>query len=149
MATVRIKGGDRLTRRLTEMGRNVESAKTLRVGFLENATYPDGTPVALVAAVQEFGSPANNIPARPFFRSMVKDKEGEWPDAIAALLKTNGYDAEKTLNKAGLTIAGQLRDSIVNGKYAPLAPATIRRKGFDRPLVDTGHMLNSVDHEVS
>jgi hypothetical protein len=29
-----------------------------------------------------------------------------------------------------------------------LKPATIRRKGFAKPLVDTGHMLNSIDHEV-
>ena len=29
-----------------------------------------------------------------------------------------------------------------------LAESTIARKGFAKPLVETGHMLNSVDYEV-
>ena len=47
MAT--LKGGDKLEAALREIARKVSKPGKLRVGFLEGATYPDGTPVALVA----------------------------------------------------------------------------------------------------
>jgi hypothetical protein len=146
MATIR--GGKKFEAKLAEMIRLVSRPATLRVGFLENARYPDGTPVAMIAAIQDFGAPSVGIPPRPFFRNMIKNKEGEWPKAIAGVLKANNYDAVKTLEITGAAIAGQLRQSIIDTNSPPLAPSTIRRKGFAKPLVDTGHMLNSVDYEV-
>jgi hypothetical protein len=40
----------------------LSSGDDLKVGFLEGAKYPDGTPVALVAATNEFGGTVK-IPA--------------------------------------------------------------------------------------
>ena len=40
------------------------------------------------------------------------------------------------------------RAHIRNGNWVPNAPATIRRKGSDRPLIDTGQLVNSVEYEV-
>lgn len=145
MATVR--GGAKLDAALRELAAKVAVPATLRVGFLENARYPDGTPVAMIAAINEYGRPPTQ-PPRPFFRNMIRDKQGEWPKAIADLLKANDLDAVKALDLAGAAIAGQLRQSIVDLVSPALAASTIRRKGFDKPLIDTGHMLNSVDHEV-
>ena len=79
---------------------------------------------------------------------MIAKKSPEWPAAVGALLVANDYDVERTLDQAGFAIAGQLRESIQQTNAPPLAESTIRRKGHDKPLVDTGHMLNSVDHEV-
>lgn len=146
MAT--IKGGEAFRRRLEEIRRLLAQPMSLKVGFLENARYPDGTPVGMIAAIQDFGAPRAGIPPRPFFRNMIAKHKDEWPKALAALLKANHYDAEIALDLAGAAIAGQLRQSIVDTNAPPLKPATIRRKGFDKPLVETGHMLNSVDHEV-
>ena len=146
MAT--ISGGEKLEARLRELAQKVSNPGTLRVGFLEGSTYPDGTPVAMVAAIQDYGAPSRNIPPRPFFRNMVAEKKGEWPKAIEDLLIANDYDAKKALEITGEAIAGQLKDSILNGSYVPLKPATVKRKGFDKVLVDTGHMVNSVAYEV-
>jgi hypothetical protein len=146
MAT--ISGGKKLEAALRDLARKVSSGGTLRVGFLEGATYPDGKPVAMIAAIQEFGAPKAGIPPRPFFRNMIDAKSPEWPKAIAGLLKSNGMDSHKALQLAGEAIAGQLRQSIVDTNEPPLKPATIRRKGSEKPLVDTGHMLNSVDYEI-
>lgn len=146
MAT--ISGGQKLDAALREMASKVAVPATLRVGFLENAKYPDGTPVAMVAAIQDYGAPGAGIPPRPFFRNMIADKQREWPKAIGDLLKANDFDAAKALDVAGAAIAGQLRQSIVDLVSPPLAPSTIRRKGFDKPLIDQGIMLNSIDHEV-
>ncbi len=146
MAT--LTGGDKLTARLAELAKSVTKSATLSVGFLEGATYPDGTSVPLVAAVQEFGAPARNIPPRPFFRHMIAEKAESWPDAVAALLETNDYDATQTLMQTGEAIKGQLHQSIVDTNSPPLAPATIKKKGFSKPLIDTGVMINSIDYKV-
>lgn len=144
----KISGGVKLEAALKEIAEKATNASLVRVGFLENATYPDGTPVALVAAVNEFGAPARGIPPRPFFRNMIAAKSGEWPKAIAALLTTNDYDAAVTLGQAGEAVKGQLQQSIVDTNEPPNAPSTIARKGAAKPLVDTGHMLRSIDYEV-
>ena len=143
-----ISGGDKLRAALDKIARKLKSGGTVRVGFLEGATYPDGTSVALVAAINEFGAPSRGQPPRPFFRRMIAAKQGEWPAAIEAGLKANDYDVARTLAQAGEGIAGQLRQSIVDLVDPPLAASTIKAKGSSKPLVDTGHMLNSVEFEV-
>jgi hypothetical protein len=65
------------------------------------------------------------------------------------LLVANGYDATLTLRQTGEAVAGQLRQSIVDTNDPPLAESTIKRKGFDKPLIETGHLFNSVDFEVA
>lgn len=143
-----VSGGDKLEARLKALADKVSNPGTLRVGFLEGATYPDGTPVALIAAVQNFGSPSRGIPPRPFFSNMIAENKDRWGERLSAILKANGMDAKAALELMGAGIAGQLRESIVNTNAPPLAPATIEAKGFEKPLVDTGHMLQSVDYEI-
>lgn len=146
MSVRRVGTSPGVQRALADISRRLDRARTLRVGFLANATYPDGTPVAAVAAFQDFGT--RTIPPRPFFRNMVAEKSSEWPAAIARALADNNYDAERALRIVGEAIAGQLRQSIIDTNEPPLADRTAQRKGHAKPLVDTGHMLNSVDYEV-
>jgi hypothetical protein len=145
MAT--ISGGDKLERALLEMARQVSKPATLRLGFLGNATYPDGKSVALIAALNELGT--SRMPPRPYFRNMIAAKSPGWPAAIAVNLKANNYDAERSLDDVGQAIAGQLQQSIRDLTSPPLSPVTIARKGFSKPLIDTGQMLNSVGYEVN
>lgn len=142
------RGGDKFEAALKSIAEKASNASLVRVGFLENATYPDGKPVAMIAAIQEYGAPSVGIPPRPYFRSMIAAKSPEWPAAIAGLLKTNDYDAAQTLGQTGEAVKGQLQESIVQTNSPPNAPSTIARKGHDKPLVDSGHMLKSVDYEV-
>jgi hypothetical protein len=175
-----VSGGKVLERRLAEMTAKLSKPATLRVGFLAGSRYPDGTPVALAAAINEFGAPRARIPARPFFRNMIAAKRGEWPKAIAGLLKANDYDAAAALDVTGHAIEGQLRESIAQTFAPPLSPVTLmlrKMKSQDqslvvtgktvgearrrvaagestagvstKPLVESGHLLNSVDHEVN
>jgi hypothetical protein len=145
MAT--ISGGDKLERALLEMARQVSKPATLRVGFLGNATYPDGKSVALIAALNEFGT--SRQPPRPYFRNMIAQRSPGWPAAIAVNLRANNYDAERSLDDVGQAIAGQLQQSIRDLTSPPLSPVTIAKKGFDKPLIETGQMLNSVGYEVN
>lgn len=145
---MQFRGGEKLEARLAEIAANLGNGGVVRVGFLENATYPDGKPVALIALIQDGGAPAVGIPPRPFFRNMIANKQGEWPSAIAGLLVANDYNTDITLGQTGAAIAGQLRQSIINTNSPPLAQSTIDRKGFTKPLIETSHMINSVDFEV-
>lgn len=146
---MRMKGAEGVQAKLDEIAKNLREAASLRVGFLENASYPNGTSVALVAAVQNFGAPLRGIPPRPFFSNMIKEHQNEWPDQAAQLLRKTKYDVKTTLKQMGEVIAGELRQSIIDTNEPPLAPATIARKGFDKPLIDTSHMINSISYEVS
>jgi len=146
MATIR--GGEKLEAALKEISKRVNKKELLRVGFLEGATYPDGQSVAEVAVFNEYGVPSHNQPPRPFFRNMIAAKEHEWAPALGMALTANDYDVDKSLDLLGVGIEGQLRASIVELTSPPLAPSTVARKGKSKPLIDTGHMLNSVDHDI-
>lgn len=141
-----ILGGDKLVAELTRIAAQLTSGASLRVGFLENAKYPDGTPVAQVAAWNNWGT--SRAPPRPFFSNMVAKKSPEWPAAIEGLLKTTDYNAGQTLRLTGEAIAGQLRQEIIDTVAPPNAPSTIARKGHGKVLEDTLLMLGSVDYEV-
>lgn len=143
-----IRGGTKLAAALSAIAKQLSRPETVRVGFLEGATYPDGTSVAMVAAVNEYGAPSRGIPPRPFFRNMIADKSQEWPEALGKTLQATGLDQTRALELMGQGVAAQLRDSIVKTDSPPLAQSTIDRKGSSKPLVDSGHMLNSVDYEV-
>ena len=169
-----LRGGDKLADVLKTIGAKASSAKYVQVGFLKNSTYPDGTSVPMVAAIQEFGPPT----PRPFFRNMIAAKSKEWPKAIRDLLKDNDFDAAKTLGQVGEGVKGQLQQSIVDLTTPPLSKVTLMlRKMFGnnpdairgrdvaearrrvaagedtdgvsiKPLVWTGYLENSVDYQV-
>ena len=145
MAT--ITGGAKLESYLANLLAKSKGATKLEVGFFAGATYPDGTSVALVAATQNFGS--RTIPPRPFFSNMVAEKSPQWGAKVAALLEHNEGNSKIALEQMGLEIVGELKDSIVATNTPPLSPITIARKGFDKPLIDTSHMLNSIGSRVS
>lgn len=143
-------GGKKLQAYLAGIAKaaQVTNPITLNVGFLEGATYPDGTSVPMVAAINEFGAPSRGQPPRPFFRRMIKDKKGQWGKQLGKIIVANGYDAQKSMRLMGEVISGDLRESITNFTTPGIKQSTAQRKGFTKPLVDTGHMLASVDYEV-
>lgn len=149
---VKISGGDRLEKALAELSRKVKTAAKVDVGFLEGATYPDGTPVAMVAAIQEFGAPKVGIPPRPFFRNMIAQKGPDWPKAVADRLVANDYDAAKTLAQVGMGIEGQLKLSITTTDEPPLSPVTLmlRKMKMDNPdLMVTGKTVGEARARVA
>lgn len=138
------------------------SDKVGKVGFFDTAKYEDGTPVAYVAVIQEYGAPEQGIPPRPFMRPTVEAKQADWK-AIAtqgAKAMLNGKaTGEQVLEAIGLKAAGDIRRTISQVTTPALAQATVdaRRRGkadkmtvgnLTKPLVDTGTLLNSVTSKV-
>lgn len=141
-------GGDALEKKLAEIAERLGNPQTLRVGFLEGATYPDGESVPMVAAANEFGDPIMNRPPRPFFRRMIAEKSPQWGDDIGKIALAINYESSTLFQLMGECIKDQLQESIREFMAPELAQSTIDRKGFDKPLIETGHMLNSVDYDV-
>jgi hypothetical protein len=144
MASRELSVSDNVVRKLKEIAAKMRGS--LEVGFLEGATYSDGTPVASVAFWNEFGN--GSAPPRPFFRTMIAKESPEWPARMAALAKSTNNDGLKMLALMGEDIDGALKQSINDFTTPALAASTIKRKGFDKPLIDTSHMLNSTGYRV-
>jgi hypothetical protein len=141
-----IKGGKKLQAALARIAAQLGEPATLRVGFLEGSTAPNGDSMPLRAALNDYGH--GTTPPRPFFRNMVAAKSPDWPDGIAYQLKATGYDTELTLARTGEAIKGQLQESILDLWSPPLAASTIKKKGFDKPLIEHGDMINAAAWEV-
>lgn len=147
---VDIRGGDRLERKLAEMAVKLAKPGTLKVGFLAGARYPDGTSVASIAAIQNYGAPRARIPARPFFSNMVAEKQKDWPKTLANLLKT--YDVNVALQLMGEVIQSQLQKSIIDTFAPPLSPVTLmlRKMKADNPnLIVTGRTVGEAAARVA
>ena len=56
--------------------------------------------------------------------------------------------AEQALADLGVTVKGIVQEEIVEGDFAPNATSTIKKKGSERPLIDTGHMRQSVNYVI-
>lgn len=135
-----------------------------QVGWFSSSVYPNGTQVAYVAAIQEFGSPTNNIPPRMGLRGMVKEVQAYWNKVAlyaAKKLFRGEMDYVDTLELIGAVAEGSIRKQIASVVSPPLKQATIdgrdRRRASGepstatgaKPLVDTGYMLATATHVVA
>jgi hypothetical protein len=147
MRILSFSGGESLKTKLQEILHKVKGGQVVKVGFLEGATYPDGTPVPMVAALDEYGT--STAPARPFFRDMIAEKSKDWGQSLAQVAKANEYDMQRTMALMGEGIGSQLQQSIIKFDSVPLADSTIAKKGFDKQLIDSAVMINSVGYQVN
>lgn len=142
-----LSGGQNVEKYFQQLAQKLSRGGTLEVGFMSSAVYPDGTSVALVAALNEWGTA--KAPPRPFFRLMIAAKSAGWGPSAARILKNTNYDVRVTLEQLGIGITDQLKASIASNTPPPNAPSTVARKGFSRTLVDSGQMLNSATYRVT
>lgn len=133
--------------------------KQARVGFFENSKYEDGTPVAYVATIQEFGYAGGGIPPRPFMRPTIAEQRNAWRQALAKGAKAvmNGrLTVQMMLEQFGMMAAGDVKKTISAVTTPALKQSTLkarqRRKKTPgvstKPLVDTGFMLSQVSSDV-
>lgn len=116
---------------------------------------------AQLGYINEYGSPANNIPARPFLVPGVKESAPQVVNILKAAVITTQNSAENvdiTLNKAGQKARDTVKRRIQQSTdMEPLSEVTKkiratrkrnRRTGVMKPLIDTGQMLNSITYVV-
>lgn len=151
---VNTQGGQRI-RRLMEVAERGGGFRAIEVGFFASARYPEGTPVAHVAAINEFGT--DRIPERPFFRGSVAKMETELMPVLRSGINTETMQVDGMLaDKLGAHAAGVIQTTIAKGTFhpnPPNAPSTIARKtkgqgGEVTTLIDTGKLRQSVTWRV-
>lgn len=133
---------------------------------------------AELALVMEFGSPAKNIPARPWISAAFKKNQAVYVDLLAKGLKQvyeGKMDAPTLLGLVGAKAAADVKNYVTQGAQVPPpnSPATMQRKiekGYGqqarrdrhngnasategplaspRTLVDTGKMVGAVTWQV-
>ena len=120
----------------------------VQVGFQEGQQYEDGTSLAEVAAYNEFGS--SDTPERPFMKQSFENHEKELQAACDMVNQTlaSGGTAEQALDKLGVAVKGLVQEEIVEGGFAPNAESTVKKKGSEQPLIDTGYMRQSVNYVI-
>jgi hypothetical protein len=135
-----------------EMKRRMVGAdKVVNVGVPEGQKETDGTPVAMIAAVHEYGSPAQGIPERPFLRVAIQKNRLKYVrlNRINLVKMLRGQmDVDQALGQLGEIAKGDVVTEIRSGNFTPLKDATIQRKGSSRPLIDTGQMVQSMQWQL-
>ncbi|WP_430316934.1 hypothetical protein [Pseudomonas sp. p1(2021b)] len=122
----------------------------VEVGFFEEDKYEDGTPVAEVAFYNEYGTSLN--PRRPFMAPLLEDKPLHAAITYNYALAMQDAISGKGRVKKWLELIGGLMQEQIQENIEDYpghnSPDTIRRKGFDDPLRDTGRMHDSVKVRV-
>ena len=115
------------------------------VGVPAGEARDDGPTNAEIGYQNEFGSPANNIPARPHLLPGVAAVQ----DKVVAKLS----DAERHLHAAGLLAQNSVRRTLTTTAYRPLSERTLaerraRGRTGTKPLIDTGQYRRSITYVV-
>lgn len=130
----------------------IEKLKNLecRVGFQQGAaTSEDGVDYCDIAMFNELGTAGT--PSRPFMRNSVDNNAEKISAFVKAKLQElvkGNKSADAILREIGLFQKDLIQESIKNGNFTPNAPSTIKKKGSDKPLIDTGRMRQSVDFVI-
>jgi hypothetical protein len=143
-----------LKRALRELER-----KEVLVGFPDTGEQRDDPAQsnAYLAFIHDQGSPAQNIPPRPFMEPGVESAEAGivhgFEDAAKAALDGNLAAMDKGLHKAGLAAQAGVKHVIVQGVPPPLAACTLakrRSRGIasTKPLLASRQMFNAVTYVV-
>lgn len=104
-----------------------------------------------IAAANEYGTTDGHIPARPFIRGTLSDEKTKAElDVIRAKI-AKGIAIGRITKNQGLDLLGSWLAAAVQKymvrrptPFVKNAPSTIAKKGSNRPLIDTGHLRQSI-----
>lgn len=141
---------------LARLLKNYKNREVLAVGYPASETggirYPDGTPVTLVAAVNNYGSQSMGIPARPFMqegaKAAIAGDAGKVAAELVPLLNQGKITPAEILRQMGPYAETSFKGVFTGTAWTPNADYTIEKKGSAQPLIDTGLLRNTLTHVV-
>lgn len=133
-----------------------------KAGWFQEARYPDGTPVAYIASVHEFGSVKNKTPPRSVLRAAASENSQAWVSLVESGAKAviNGNaSAQQVFEGLGQQAAGDARKVLSQIQEPAIAPETIKARqrklaggqkvgNLNKPLVETSVMLGTLRNET-
>ncbi len=131
--------------------------KVLRVGILEreaNQQHPtgDGVTIGDVAVWNEYGT--DTAPARSWLFNWLDENLQDiykqlTADTMRVVFGKPPEDEATALGKRGSVYRQQIEDRIRYANvFASNAPSTVRKKGFDLPLIDSETFIEAIRWEV-
>ena len=143
-----VSGGDRLGTKLRQIRERLQKNSGVLVGVpAGTGSYEDGAPIAVIAAVQEFGSADGRIPERSFLRVPLR-QNSETFQAIWRAQVPKVVDGDMTMQQVmsqlGARAAAVSQEAISEGIAPENAESTKKRKGSSKPLIDTGRLRQSI-----
>lgn len=126
--------------------------KELQVGIFEDSgVNPDtGGRIVDYAIANEYGT--SKIPERPFMRSTADEEAKKWSalmDKIVEDVTKGDFEFERKIGLVGEQMVSDIKEKISSNVPPPLKPATVKRKGSSRTLIDTGNMRNSITFRIT
>ncbi|WP_168386017.1 hypothetical protein [Erwinia amylovora] len=133
--------------------------KQLKIGFFEHDKYPDGTPIAYAAAIQELGYPAGGIPPRPFLRPAMAENAVGYKNLISQAVNASvagNITLISGLNQIGAKAGGDVQNAIRTLTTPSLDRSPLRGRArrhskgeaSTKPRVDIGQILQAVTFAV-
>lgn len=126
-----------------------------KVGWFESQKYADGTPIAYIACIHEFGYPEGKIPPRLGMRFTMAAKRPLWRHESETLSKRvlagkmTGHDAMEAI---ALVAEAAFVQHISSNPPPPLKAATLasreRRGRGTQALNDSGLLISSLTSKV-
>lgn len=129
-----------------------KSAVQILVGFPSNLQHVGdegkAVPTSEIAKAMTYGT--DKIPARPFLQEGIDSKKKEIFDELKRQTE-NAKKGHGNFDKLGTMCVGAIQEFVRGDFYKnsePNAQSTIDKKGSDRPLIDTGELVNSVTYLI-
>lgn len=153
-ASIRRKGGGpvggRLRAHLSNIAKRCNGVHVV-AGFISGLSSPENIHKAYV---NNFGTEGTGekssvfgkkIPARPFMEQsvpLIREQVAFMADSFDL------NDVAGSMDFLGAGMKGSIKNSIETGNFEPNAEMTVKMKGFDKPLTETGSMAGDVQSEV-
>ncbi|HRG54421.1 MAG TPA: hypothetical protein PLG56_00135 [Lacunisphaera sp.] len=131
------------------------------IGIPESAAERgDDAPItnAAIGYINEFGSPALNIPPRPHLAPGVKEATGKMVPQLRAAatvaIEGNAQEVDRRLNAVGILGVSGVKAKITAGLSPGLSTATLHRRQHRKvaprmgtqPLIDTGDYMKHLTY---
>ena len=122
--------------------------KEIRAGVLPSAgNGKKGTPIAEYATYNEYGT--EKIPSRPFMATSADENKG-WNTPVKRAIGDiiDGAEVISQMNTVGKKMKDDIKKNVGTHRFKPLKPATVKKKGHDIQLIDSGALYDAIDFEV-
>lgn len=109
-----------------------------------------GTPYSTVLQmyIHEHGSINYQVPPRPIIEPAINNAKEDMSELLGQAAKTAAEDGDiqKSLENVGMAAQSDVKEWFTNPKngWPENTPSTIKAKGSDKPLIDTGALRNAI-----
>lgn len=123
---------------------------TAGIQSADGAKEEDGTTLLTIAAANHYGTDDGHIPPRPWLTGAEDQHHGKWRVMASKVVQARGRmeTGEQELRQLAVVMVGDCKESLLDGDWRENAEETIRRKGSDQPLFDTGRLNQSQRAQV-